>query len=179
MKTILILTFLSVLFVEKTFGQSKMIVGSKHTVFVEIPKNWLPAENEQLPFFIKPNKKNVSNETYMYVYGIDYNGKPELGDWVKSNNDYISDKFEGVKIDTLNQPFENIQADNYLTGNYITITYEYPTGRNEVILVIECKSSIVTAVLSSKNKKELKSLLPAFIDLSKSIKVLGTNLKAE
>lgn len=179
MKKNLSALFLTIQFIGQSIGQSKMIVGQKHTVFVDIPKNWLQAQNDQLPFFIKPNKKDNSNETYMYVYGIDYNSKPELSSWVKGNNDYISDKFNGVKIDTLKQQFENIKANDYLTGNYLTITYNYPNGRNEVILVIECKSTIVTAVLSTKNKNELNKLLPSFIELSKTLKILGATLKEE
>lgn len=179
MKKYLSAFILTILFVGQTFGQSKMVVGQKHTIFVDIPKNWLQAQNDQLPFFIKPDMKDVSNETYMYVYGIDYNSKPELSGWVKGNNDYISDKFDGVKIDTLKQQFDNIKANDYLTGNYLTITYDYPNGRNEVILVIECKSTIVTAVLSTKDKAELKKLLPSFIELSKTLKILGPTLKEE
>ena len=179
MKKYLSAFILSILFVGQTFGQSKMIVGQKHTIFVDIPKNWLQAENDQLPFFIKPDVKDVSNETYIYVYGIDYNSKPELSGWVKGNNDNISDKFDGVKIDTLKQQFDNIKANDYLTGNYLTITYDYPNGRNEVILVIECKSTIVTSVLSTKDKAELKKLLPSFIELSNTLKILGTTLKEE
>jgi hypothetical protein len=179
MKKYQLALILTILFVGQTFGQSKMVVGQKHTIFVDIPKNWLQAQNDQLPFFIKPDKKNVSNETYMYVYGIDYNNKPELSGWVKGNNNYIADKFNGVKIDTLKQQFDNIRADEYLTGNYLTITYDYPNGRNEVMLVIECKSTIVTAVLSTKDKAELKELLTSFIELSKTLKILGTTLKEE
>lgn len=179
MKKLLLVLILTILFFGQTFGQSKMLFGKKHTIFVEIPKNWLQAQNDQLPFFIKPDKKEVSSETYMYVYGIDYNSKPELNGWIKGNNDYISDKFKGVEIDTLNQKFENIKSDEYLTGNYLTITYKYPSGRNEVILVIECKNTIITAVLSTKDKTELKELLPSFIELSKTLKILGTTLKEE
>lgn len=179
MKKYLSAFILSILFVGQTFGQSKMIVGQKHTIFVDIPKNWLQAQNDQLQFFIKPDVKDVSNETYIYVYGIDYISKPELSGWVKGNNDFISDKFDGVKIDTLKQQFDNIKANDYLTGNYLTITYDYPNGRNEVILAIECKSTIVTSVLSTKDKAELKKLLPSFIELSKTLKILGTTLKEE
>ena len=41
-------TILAILtiFVQQTFGQSKMIVGEKHTIFVGIPRNWIQAENE-------------------------------------------------------------------------------------------------------------------------------------
>lgn len=175
----LFFVFFTILFAGQTFGQSKMVVGQKHTIFVDIPQGWLQAQNDQLPFFIKPEKNNVSNETYMYVYGIDYNSQPELSGWVRGNNDYILDKFKAVKIDTLNQKFDNIKANEYLTGNYLTIAYKYPNGRQELILVIECKSTIVTAVLSTKDKAELNSLLPSFIKLSKSLKVLATTLKKE
>ena len=179
MKKLLSVLTLTILFVGLTFGQSKMIVGKKHTIFVEIPENWLQAQNDQLPFFIKPDKNEVSSETYMYVYGIDYNSNPELNIWIKGNNDYISDKFKGLKIDTLNQKFDNIKSDYYLTGNYLAITYKYPSGRNEVILVIECKNTIVTALLSTKDETEFKELLPSFIELSKTLKILGTTLKEE
>lgn len=179
MKKYLSAFILIILFVEQSFGQSKMVVGQKHTIFVEIPKNWLQAENDQLPFFIKPNTKRVSNETYIYVNGIDYNGKPNLSAWVKGNNDYTSETFKGVKIDTLNQQFENIKSNDFLTGNYLTITYDYPDGRKEVLLIIECKSTIVTAVLSTKDKAELNELLPSFVELSQTLKIVGTTLKEE
>jgi hypothetical protein len=179
MKKILPVLIFTMLFVGQTFGQSKMVVGQKHSILVEIPKNWLQAQNDQLPFFIKPDQKEISNETYMYVYGIDYNDKPELSGWVNGNNDYISEKFKGVKIDTLDHKFENIKKTDYSTGNYLVINYQYPNGRNEVMLVVECKSTIVTAVLSTKDRKELNALLPSFIELSKSLKILGTTLKEE
>ena len=175
-KKLTVIIIVIILWVGQTFGQSKMVVGEKHTIFVDIPKKWLQAQNEQLPFFIKPDKKDVSNETYIYVYGIDYDTEPKLSGWIKGNNDYILENFKGVKIDTLNQKFDNIKDNNYLTGNYLTITYEYPSGRNEVILVIESKTTIVTAVLSTKNKSELKELFPSFLELSKTLKVLGTTL---
>lgn len=179
MKKYLSAFILIILFVGQSFGQSKMVVGQKHTIFVDIPKNWLQAENDQLPFFIKPNKTRVSNETYIYVYGIDYNSQPNLSAWVKGNNDYTSETFNGVKIDTLNQQYENIKSNDYLTGNYLTITYDYPGGRKEVLLIIECKSSIVTAVLSTKDKAELNELLPSFVELSQTLKIVGTTLKEE
>ncbi len=178
MKKLTSILILTILFIGQNFGQSKMVVGHNHTIFVDIPKDWLQAQNDQLPFFIKPDRE-ASSETYMYVYGIDYNSTPELNAWIKGNNDYISDKFREVKIDTLNQKFDNIKSDDYLTGNYMTITYEYPNGRNEVILIIECKNTIVTAVLSTEDKVEFKELFPSFIELSKTIKILGTTLKEE
>ncbi len=177
MKKITSALILIILIVGHVFGQSKMVVGQKHTIFVDIPKNWLQARNEQLPFFIKPDKKGVSTETYIYVYGIDYNGTPELNGWIDGNNNYILDEFKDVEIDTLNQKFENLKANGYTTGNYRTISYVYPNGRNEVILVIECNNTIVTAVLSTKDKSESKELLPSFLELSKSLKILGTTLK--
>lgn len=166
------------LFITQAFGQSKMVVGQKHTIFVDIPKNWLQAQNDQLPFFIKPAKE-ASELTYMYVYGLDYSSKPELNEWIKGNNNYISDNFKDVKIDTIKLQMDNIKADDYLTGNYSTVTYAYPNGRNEIILVIECKYTIVTAVLSVKDKTELNLLLPSFKELAKSLKILGTTLKKE
>jgi hypothetical protein len=170
---------ITLLIIGQTFGQSKMIVGQKHTIFVDIPKNWLQQQNDQLPFFIKPDRKDVSDETYMYVYGIDYTTDPELNGWIEGNNNYIAEKFKNVKIGVSTHLFDNIKVDDYLTGNYKTITYEYPNNRNEVILVIECKTSIITVVLSTKDTAELTEFLPSFIELSKSIRILGTTLKQE
>ena len=76
----------TLLLVGQISGQSKMVFGQKHTIFVNIPKDWLQAPNEQLPFFIKPDKKDVSAETYMYVYGIDYDRSPELNGWINGNS---------------------------------------------------------------------------------------------
>lgn len=180
----LLIAILTILFVQQTFGQSKMIVGEKHTIFVEIPHNWIQAENEQLPFFIKPdnstNNKNtdvmyVSPNSYMYVYGIDYKGKPDMTAWIKAENDYLLSEHPDLVIDSLNLTLDNIVRDDYLTGNYKILTYEYITGRQEVMLVVECEFTIVTAVLSTE-KSMTHHFLPAFIELYKSIKIMGSTL---
>jgi hypothetical protein len=177
-KTVLSLIF-TILTIGHVFGQSKMVIGQKHTILVDIPRNWVQAQYDRLPFFIKPDKKDVSSSTYMYVYGIDYNINPKLGDWIKGNNEYVSDSYKGVKIGTLNHEFNNIRANDYLTGKYKVVTYFYPGGKSEAILVIECRNTIVTVVLSAKDKVEYTALLPSFIALSETLKVLGTTLKKE
>jgi len=180
----LLLAILIILFVQQTFGQSKMIVGEKHTIFVEIPRNWIQAENEQLPFFIKPDYSNISNKTdvryvspnsYMYVYGIDYKGKPDMIAWINAENDYLLSEHPDLVIDTLNLTLDNIFPDDYSTGNYKILTYEYISGRQEVMLVVECESTIVTAVLSTE-KSTMPHFSPAFIELCKSIKIMGSTL---
>ena len=179
MKKFLLLLVTTILVASQSFGQTKMIVGQKHLIFVDIPKGWLQAQNDPLPFFIKPDLQNVSNQTYMYVYGIDYKAKPALEGWIKGNNDYVSKQFKGVKIDSLDLKFDNIKTGDYTTGNYIVITYTYTDGKKEVLLIVECVFTIVTAVLSAKDQAEFDLFLPSFVELSKSLKISGATLKVE
>jgi hypothetical protein len=83
MKLKLIFSSLFILFcLSLSFGQMKMIYGKKYLIFAEIPKNWLQMPIEQAPFFIKPDKKNVDNKTYMYIMGLDYSINPDLNGWI-------------------------------------------------------------------------------------------------
>lgn len=173
--TFKILLFLSI----STFAQSKMIVGQNHTIFVEIPNKWIQAENEQLPFFIKPDENNVSPSTYMYVYGIDYDINPEIEKWISGNNEYLKSNFPEIIIGTKEVTFENLGDSKYYTGKNQVITYEYPDKRKESILVIECKNSIITVVLSAENDEKFKEYLKAFSQLANSIKIMETELKRE
>ena len=173
------LTFLLIITSVTLFGQSKMVVGRKHTIFVNIPKNWLQAQNDQLPFFIKPNEKNVSNKTYMYVYGLDYTASPKLEDWIEGNNKDVLISSDSVKIDTLNIEFSNIKKDDYLTGRYKTITYQYKDNRKEVLLIIECKNTIATVVLSAGDNLEFDKRFTSFKELSNSFRILGTTMKED
>jgi len=173
------MTLLFLLTFNWTYGQSKMLVGKKHTIFVDIPKNWVQAQNDQLPFFIKPDEKNVNEKTYSYVYGLDYNGNPDLNGWIEGNTKYLIENNKGLKVDSLNLTFENLKKNDYLTGRYKTITYEYEDKRKEVLLIIECKNTIVTCVLSGVNDQEYQKYLSALTDLGKSLRVLGTTIKSE
>ena len=173
------MTLLFLLTFNWTYGQSKMLVGKKHTIFVDIPKNWVQAQNDQLPFFIKPDEKNVNEKTYSYVYGLDYNGNPDLNGWIEGNTKYLIENNKGLKVDSLNLTFENLKKNDYLTGRYKTITYEYEDKRKEVLLIIECKNTIVTCVLSGVNDQEYQKYLFALTDLGKSLRVLGTTIKSE
>lgn len=160
-------------------SQSKMIVGNKHTILVEIPQNWIQAQNDQLPFFIEPDEKNVSDLTYMYAYGIDYDINPKLDEWIDGNNKYLIENEKGVKIGSLDLKFENIKKDNYSNGNYKIVTYEYENKRKECLLIIECKNTIVTVVLSTSSDLEFNKYLKSFEEIAKSTKILGTKLRVE
>lgn len=168
-----------IIFSTYSIGQSKMLVGNKHTIFVEIPKNWIQAQNDQLPFFIKPDEKSVSDLTYMYVYGIDYDTNPELNEWIDGNNKYLIESEKGIKIGNLDLTFENIKKDNYSTGKYKIVTYEYENKRKECLLIIECKNTIVTVVMSTSNDLEFNKYLKSFEEISQSTKILGTTLKVQ
>ena len=174
-----IVILICLIFSTYSIGQSKMIVGNKHTIFVEIPKDWIQAQNDQLPFFIKPDEKNVSDLTYIYAYGIDYDINPKLDEWIDGNNKYLTENEKGVKIGSLDLKFENIKKDNYSNGNYKIVTYEYENKRTECLLIIECKNTIVTVVLSTSSDLEFKKYLKSFEEIAKSTKILGTKLKTQ
>lgn len=174
-----IILLICILFSTFSHSQSKMIVGSKHTILVEIPKNWIQAQNDQLPFFIKPDEKNVSDLTYMYAYGIDYDINPKLDEWIDGNNKYLIENEEGVKIGSLDLKFENIKKDNYSNGNYKIVTYEYENKRKECLLIIECKNTIVAVVLSTSSDLEFNKYLKSFEEIAKSTKILGTALQVQ
>ena len=162
-----------------TFAQSKMIVGQNHTIFAEIPNKWVQAENEQLPFFIKPDETNVSPSTYMYVYGIDYNINPEIEKWISGNNENLKSNYPEIIIETKKLTFKNLSESKYYTGKSQQITYEYPDKRKENILVIECKNSIITVVLSAENETKFEEYQKGFLELCTSIKILETELERE
>lgn len=160
-------------------GQSKMVTGQKHIIFVDIPKNWAQAENDQLPLFMKPNEQNVSNKTYMYVYGLDYQSQPDLNGWIKGDSDDMINKHPGLKVDSLPLNISNIKKGGYMTGRYKIVVYRYPDLHNEVMLVIECKNSIVTVVMSAVDNKEFDKNLFAFKELIKTINVMSGTVKIE
>ncbi|SNR69535.1 hypothetical protein SAMN04487979_11717 [Flavobacterium sp. ov086] len=162
-----------------SFAQSKMLTGNKHLIFVEIPKNWVQAPNDQIPFLIKPNETNISEITYMYVYGLDYASVPDLNLWIEGNNSELKKDIPDVKIEQLDLKFENIKADNFLTGNYKTVCYTYPGIKKEALLVIESKTTIFTAVLSAKDTAEFDKYLGSFKELVNSLKMQSANVKQE
>jgi hypothetical protein len=86
-----------------------MIVGQNHTILAEIPNNWIQAENDKLSFFIKPDETNVSPWTYMYVYGIDYDIKPEIEKWIDDNSKNLKLNFPEVIIGKINLDFKNLK----------------------------------------------------------------------
>jgi len=154
-----------------------MIVGEKHTISVDVPQNWVMATDNKVPFFIKTNVINDHELNYMYVYGIDYEDNPDMEQWIDGNNDYMKQNFPGIKIDTLKLIFPNIKKDDYTTGRYNVVTYLYPDGKKEALLIIECRHTIATVVMSSANESEFEKYLPSFKEIGSSVKILGTRLK--
>jgi hypothetical protein len=175
--TLMLFAFLFFVLIAR--GQSKMITGTKHVIFVDIPKNWVQAPNDQLPFFIKPDEKDISGRTYMYVYGFDYASAPDLNGWIKGDNDDMAAKHPGLKIDSLAIDVNNIKKGDYETGRYKIITYAYTDNHKEAILVIECKNTIATVVLSANTTSEFEKYLPAFKELIQTIKLAGATVRIE
>ncbi|MBZ4037180.1 hypothetical protein K6T82_20640 [Flavobacterium sp. 17A] len=121
---IYIITFF-ILAVFNISAQTKMLTGHKHLVILNIPKNWIQVENDQLPFLIKPDEKNISDNTYMYVYALDYESAPDLNLWIEGNNTSLKNQIPEIKIDELELKFKNLKKDNFLTGRYKAVNYIY------------------------------------------------------
>ena len=170
---------ISLLLTSVVHGQVKVLTGQKHIIFVEIPKKWIQVQNDQLPFYIKPDEQNVSNKTYMYVYGLDYQSQPDLNGWIKGDNDDMIGKHPGLKVDSLPLNLPNIKQGGYATGRYKTVIYQYPDLHIEVMLAIECKNSIITAVMSAIDNKEFNKNIIGFKELAKTLKVMGGTVKIE
>ena len=153
------------------YAQSKLLTGSKHLIMLEIPKNWFQAENDQIPFLIKPGENNTSDDTYMYVYGLDYQSQPDLNLWIEGNNSGLKNDIPEIKIGELNLSFENLKQDNFLTGRYKIVSYIYPNSKEEALLVIESKTTIITAVLAAKDHTEFDKYLNSFKELVSSLKM--------
>ncbi|TDO94272.1 hypothetical protein [Flavobacterium sp. 245] len=168
-KTYLISFF--ILFTFNLFAQSKMLTGNKHLIMLNIPKNWVQEVNDQIPFLIKPAEKDVSDNTYMYVYGLDYQSSPDMDLWIEGNSTSLKNEIPKIKIGELNLKFENLKKDNFLTGRYKAVSYIYPDFKEEVLLVIESKTTIITAVLSAKDNAEFNKYLDSFKELVNSLKI--------
>jgi len=173
-KTILFILFA---FTATIKAQTKIIAGEKHTLSVDVPKNWVLGIDNKVPFFIKPDMVGGNDLNYIYVYGIDYEDNPNMDQWIDGNNDYMKESFPGIKIDTLKLSFPNIKKDDYATGRYNVVTYLYPDGKKEALLIIECTHTIATVVMSSANASEFEKYLPSFKEIGSSVKILGTSLK--
>jgi hypothetical protein len=158
-------------------AQTKMIVSKKHTILANIPKNWVQVQDGPVPFFIVPDENNVSDKTYIYVFGNDYETAPEINNWIEIENQYQIENNKGVKIGEVELKFENIQKDNFLTGKYKVITYDYLDKSRQITLVIECKTTIVIVVLNTIDEDEKNKYMKHFIDISKTIKIMGSTVK--
>ncbi|MBE8727153.1 hypothetical protein [Flavobacterium hungaricum] len=160
-----------------SYGQTKMIVGKKHLLFVSIPNSWLQSPNEEIPFLIKPEAKNVSDRTYMYVLGLDYESSPDLNAWIEGNNTGLKNNIPDISIQNLDLTFDNLKPNNFLTGKYKIVTYTYPNGRKEALLVIESKTSIFTVVLSAKDSAEFNTYLNSFKELTNSLEIKAATVR--
>lgn len=169
MKKFPLLLLLALVCATQALSQTKMLYGSQHIIILDIPAGWLQVQHPQLPFLIKPDKKKVSETTYMYVFGIDYPEHPSMEEFITGNNAHVQSQFPKVEIGSLDQRFAKLDEDAAIQGRYKTITYTYPDKRHEAILVVEGKRTIVTCVLSADGEKEFNSLLPGFIALAGSM----------
>jgi hypothetical protein len=115
----------------------------------------------------------------MYVYGIDYDIKPEIEKWIDDNSKNLKLNFPEVIIGKINLDFKNLKDSKYYTAKNQVVTYEYADKRKECLLIIECKNSIITVVLSAENDKKFNEYLKAFSKLGNSIKITATELKRE
>ncbi len=175
-------TYLAALLILVSFNfyaQSKMLTGPKHLIRLEIPKNWVQAENDQIPFLIRPDDKNSNDDTYMYVYGLDYQSPPDLDLWIEGNSLELKNDIPEIKIGELNYSFENLKKDNFLTGRYKVVSYIYPNFKEEALLVIESKTTIITAVLAAKDHAEFNKYLNSFKELVNSIKINAAKVTFE
>ena len=170
----IVLLFLTVV----AHGQTKMITGPKHAIFIDIPKKWIQVRNNQLPLFLKPDV-NVSANTYMYVYGLDYNSNADMEGWINADIDDFEHKHPGMQVEIMQLYLPNLKANGYQTGRYRTMVYTYEDGRKQVILVVECKNTIATIVLSTGDDDTFNKYIPSFIEAAKSAKVLARSVKAE
>jgi hypothetical protein len=159
-----------------TFGQEKLIVGQRHSVTLQVPGNWAEAYHEQLPFFIRPAKNDTSVNTYLYVFGLDYEKSPNLDSWIAGNNQEVREQFDNMQIGALDLQLDNLKEDGFLTGKYKVLTYDYPDKRKEVLLIIECKFSIITVVISADNSHICDAYLDDFTALAKSLKIMNAEL---
>lgn len=169
--------FILVMSINYSKAQTKMIVSKKHTLLVDMPKNWIQVQDGPVPFFIVPDEKNVSDKTYIYVFGNDYETAPEIDNWIEIENQYQKENNKGVKIGEQELKFENIHKDNFLTGKYKVITYDYLDKSHQITLVIECKTTIVIVVLNTIDEDEKNKYMKDFIDISKTIKIMNSTVK--
>ncbi|MEN2415885.1 hypothetical protein [Flavobacterium mesophilum] len=172
-------TYIIIFFILLSFNisaQTKMLTSHKHLIILDIPKSWIQVETDEIPFLIKPDEKNVNDNTYMYVYGLDYESAPDLNLWIEGNNSSLKSEIPEIKIGELDLKFENLKKDNFLTGRYKAVNYTYPDSKEEVLLVIESKTTIITAVLSAKDNTEFKQYLGSFKELVNSLKLNPANV---
>jgi len=159
-------------------SQTKVLTGAKHIISIDIPKNWTPVVNRQLPLFLKPDE-NVSANTYMYVYALDYNIAPDMNKWIQEDINGFEGKHPGTQFETMLLNMPNLTDNGYQTGRYKILIYTYDDTRKQVTLVVESKNTITALVLSTVDADEYNKYMPSFIEAAKSIKVLGRNAKIE
>jgi hypothetical protein len=157
-------------------GQTKVLTGAKHVIYIDIPKNWTPVVNRQLSLFLKP-EVNVSANTYMYVYALDYNTTPNIDKWIQEDINGFGGKHPGSQFESMLLDLPNLKDNGYQTGGYKMLIYTYDDTRKQITLVVECKNTITTLVLSTIDIDEYNKFMPSFIEAAKSFKVLGRNAR--
>lgn len=148
-----------------------MIYGREHLIFANMPDHWSQMQHDQLPFIIKPDGKKVGERTYLYVFGQDFPSAPDLDLWSKGNTDFVVKNSPGIAVDTLDVKFDNYPAGDFVTGRYQVLHYHYRDHREEVLLVVECKQTIVTCVFSAENAAEYKKYYDTWLQVGKSLQV--------
>jgi hypothetical protein len=159
-------------------GQTKVLTGAKHVITIDVPKNWTPVVNRQLPLFLKP-EVNVSATTYMYVYALDYNITPDMNKWIQEDINGFEGKHPGTQYETMLLNMPNLTDNGYQTGRYKILIYTYDDTRKQVVLVVESKSTITTLVLSTVDVDEYNKYMPSFIEAAKTVKVLARNAQID
>jgi len=174
-KTTSLLIFLLFL-VAVVLGQTKVITGAKHVIALAIPKNWIQIPSKQPPLLLKPDV-NVSANTYMYVNARDYNTSPNIESWIRDDAEAFVSKHPGTQVQEMLFPLPNFAYADYQTGRYKIIIYTCDSGLKQAILVVECKNTIVTLLLSTVDNDEFTKYLPSFLELARSARISARDVK--
>jgi hypothetical protein len=159
-------------------SQTKVLTGAKHVICIDVPKNWTPVSNHQLPLFLKP-EVNVSANTYMYVYALDYILTPDMNKWIQEDINGFEAKHPGTQFETMLLDMANLKDNGYQTGRYKILIYTYDDTRKQAMLVVEGKNTITALVLSTVDIDEYNKYMPSFIEAAKTVKMLGRNSRVD
>lgn len=108
----------------------------------------------------------------MYLLPLDFTSKPKLEPWLRGNVDYLKETYPGMKSENLNIKYEKLEGSGSLAEAYQTVTYRYPSGKHEQMLVVLHGNSLLTFVISTKDKKAFKAYQPIYEKMAQSL-VIG------